>query len=283
MSNSHTSKRITGFLTIKLTSLSLALVLLGACSVYKPSITQGNILTAEQVNELKLGMTRQQVQQTLGASLLQDIFNANRWDYIYRNSGSSDSLQQRVFTVFFDENGKLNQWTGQVAPIQNEIKISEVAPQIMVQQLASSEPNTALVSPSPAQTIDLIPPPKTEVLISDAAIQGLLEEKVAKWRSAWIAKDMAAYTDHYTGNYTGSFSSRAGWLASRQRIIGDAANMLLTINNIKGFQTSPTEARVTFTQTYKSASYGDSGSKILYLQREGNRWLIVSELFTKQT
>ena len=63
--------------------------MLGGCSylssltVYKLDINQGNYVTSDQVDRLKVGQTRQQVRTLLGTPLLTDAFHANRWDYPY--------------------------------------------------------------------------------------------------------------------------------------------------------------------------------------------------------
>lgn len=93
--------------------LVFALGLLGACSVYQPNVAQGNIVTPEQLSALRQGMSRQQVQQTLGSPLLQDVFNASRWDYIYRLKKSATDIEQRTLTVFFDTSNRLTRWQTQ--------------------------------------------------------------------------------------------------------------------------------------------------------------------------
>src|SRR5688572_26287847 len=55
---------------------------LSAC-VYRMDIQQGNLLDAEQVDQLEVGMTRSQVRFLLGTPMVIDAFDANRWDYIY--------------------------------------------------------------------------------------------------------------------------------------------------------------------------------------------------------
>jgi outer membrane protein assembly factor BamE len=114
--------------SIKWALLAVVVSFVAACSIYKPDITQGNIITNEQVSELKLGMSRQQVQQILGSPLLQDTFNTNRWDYVYRFLKGNGSLEQRVMTVFFDANGKLERWSGLVAPEQKDISLKPLSP-----------------------------------------------------------------------------------------------------------------------------------------------------------
>ena len=51
---------------------------------YKMDIRQGNYLTAEMREKLKLGMTKQQVRYVLGTPMISDAFHGNRWDYPYR-------------------------------------------------------------------------------------------------------------------------------------------------------------------------------------------------------
>lgn len=84
---------------------------LTACSVpavlkpYRMEIQQGNFFTQEQVDKLKLGMTKEQVRFVLGTPLLTDVFHADRWDYVYRRQKArSDYLEERHITLFFERN-----------------------------------------------------------------------------------------------------------------------------------------------------------------------------------
>ena len=107
-------------------SIVLALAfLLGACSSvpilpgftpYKMEIQQGNFIDQDMVSRLKLGMTRDQVKFVLGTPLVSDLFHADRWDYIFsRRPVGGGAVQQRRFTVFFDDN-KLARIEGDVVP-----------------------------------------------------------------------------------------------------------------------------------------------------------------------
>ena len=51
--------------------------------IYRPTIQQGNVVKQEQVNELRPGMSKRQVKFLLGTPMLNDVFHANRWDYVY--------------------------------------------------------------------------------------------------------------------------------------------------------------------------------------------------------
>lgn len=55
---------------------------LGGC-VYRMDIQQGNYLDGHVVSQLKVGMTRSQVRYLLGTPMVEDVFDKDRWDYIY--------------------------------------------------------------------------------------------------------------------------------------------------------------------------------------------------------
>ena len=101
-------------------AVTIALVLTG-CSwfpsigVYKLDINQGNYITQDQVDKLKVGMTPQQVRLALGTPLLLDPFHASRWDYAYSFERQGRVFEQRQFTVYF-VNDKLARWEGDEAP-----------------------------------------------------------------------------------------------------------------------------------------------------------------------
>ena len=51
--------------------------------IYKLDINQGNYLSQDQVDKLKVGQTTQQVRSILGTPLITSPFRDNRWDYVY--------------------------------------------------------------------------------------------------------------------------------------------------------------------------------------------------------
>lgn len=86
---------------------------------YKIEVVQGNFVSREQVEALKPGMTRQQVREILGTSLLTDVFHVNRWDYVFTIRRQGVEAQQRRLTVFF--NGEyLDRFEGDTMPTEEE-------------------------------------------------------------------------------------------------------------------------------------------------------------------
>jgi len=82
---------------------------------YKADIQQGNWITAEQVEQLRNGMTRDQVRFLLGTPSLQDIFRDDRWDYPYYSKLGYGDEELRRFTVWFKDD-VLDRWEGDPQP-----------------------------------------------------------------------------------------------------------------------------------------------------------------------
>jgi outer membrane protein assembly factor BamE len=88
------------FLTVLLSFLFIS-----ACSipqVYKLTVQQGNIVTQEMVDELKVGMTKRQVAYVMGTPLIRSPFQQNRWDYLYTLERRDKIVKDYQVTVFFE-------------------------------------------------------------------------------------------------------------------------------------------------------------------------------------
>lgn len=80
-------------------------LMLTACSSwvnpYRPEVVQGNFVSLEQVQALRLGMPRQMVRDILGTPLVTSLFHSDRWDYAFTINRQGAEPQQRRFSVFF--------------------------------------------------------------------------------------------------------------------------------------------------------------------------------------
>jgi len=87
----------------RLAALSLAATLCGGC-VYRMDIQQGNYLEGKTVDQLAVGMTRSQVRYLLGTPMVPDLFDKDRWDYLYYfQRGRLRRPQQRHVVVYFKD------------------------------------------------------------------------------------------------------------------------------------------------------------------------------------
>ncbi len=89
------------FLLLSILSLSISCSYLPSLP-YKIDIQQGNVVTEDMVEKLRLGMTRSQVRFVLGSPLITDVFHINRWDYVYSLAPSGRLSEKRRLSIFFD-------------------------------------------------------------------------------------------------------------------------------------------------------------------------------------
>ena len=106
--------------------LSFLLTAAIACSVagcgilYKQPIYQGNLLDKAAVDQLQVGMSRQQVQVLLGTPSIADPFHHDRWDYTAtERTDRLGTVHMKNFTVWF-ENEAVTRWEGDYFPEQDK-------------------------------------------------------------------------------------------------------------------------------------------------------------------
>lgn len=90
-----------------------------ALTIYKPEVVQGNFVSKEQVAALRPGMTRLQVRDVLGTSLLTSVFHGDRWDYVFTMRRQSVEPQNFRLTVFFDGD-TMTRYEGDEMPSETE-------------------------------------------------------------------------------------------------------------------------------------------------------------------
>ena len=72
--------------------------------VYRQSIAQGNLIEQEDLDQVELGMTRNQVRFLLGTPMIDDPFHVNQWDYVYYlKLGREDATFKRWVSIFFEQ------------------------------------------------------------------------------------------------------------------------------------------------------------------------------------
>ena len=90
-------------LSLLLTVSTLAGCGIGFPGVYRINLPQGNIVDQEMVDQLKPQMTRRQVRFLLGTPIIEDTFNADRWDYVWVVRRGNENLLRSQLTVVFDD------------------------------------------------------------------------------------------------------------------------------------------------------------------------------------
>ena len=89
----------------RILTILLSFLFISACSipkVYKLTVQQGNIVTQEMIDELKVGMTKRQVAYVMGTPLIRSPYQQNRWDYLYTLERRDKVVKDYQVTVFFE-------------------------------------------------------------------------------------------------------------------------------------------------------------------------------------
>lgn len=122
----HTSRMRTFPFAIFLAIAALTLALSGCGVLYKQPIYQGNLIEKTAADQLRTGMTREEVQALLGTPSIADPFHHNRWDYVAsERTGRIGHTEIKDLTVWFDGD-TLSKWEGTYFPEQDEALVQEM-------------------------------------------------------------------------------------------------------------------------------------------------------------
>ena len=75
---------------------------------YRVLVQQGNIIDENKVDALKINMTKEQVVFLLGEPVVNNIFNKNRWDYVYYRKRDPEETQLNMVSIFFKEDNVIS-------------------------------------------------------------------------------------------------------------------------------------------------------------------------------
>ena len=125
---------------------------------YRPDMVQGNFISKEQLERLKLGMDREEVKVVLGTPLITSVMHPNRWDYVFAfKRGDTQLVEQRQVTLMFEKD-LLKKITADDLPTEYELiaEIDGIKSSSRVQRKAVAP---ELESQHPAPTVQTIPNP----------------------------------------------------------------------------------------------------------------------------
>lgn len=131
----------------------------GIVSPYKMDIVQGNVVTREQLAQLKPGMQRAQVRDILGTALLVSVFHADRWDYVFTLKQQGAAPQSRKVTVFF-KNDLVERTEADALPSEAEFVATLKSPSL---------PNSAPSLQASEESLSKYPPPSRPAATAAAA------------------------------------------------------------------------------------------------------------------
>jgi outer membrane protein assembly factor BamE len=139
----------------RFSAAALALLSLAACSSitnwtpgflrpYRPDVPQGNIVTREMYDQLRPGMSQDQVRFLLGTPLLTSLFRQDRWDYVYFLRRKNGTTQERQVVVFFKDS-RLDHFAA-----------GDLPPETLADNLILGRKPVASPKPPPSEPVPLI-------------------------------------------------------------------------------------------------------------------------------
>ena len=74
----------------------------GLFSVHKLEIQQGNALEKADIERVRAGMSKDEVQAILGTPVVEPLFQPDRWDYLFYLKAADTREVQRKVTITFE-------------------------------------------------------------------------------------------------------------------------------------------------------------------------------------
>ena len=68
---------------------------------YKIPFDQGHLIEKNKIEQLRAGLTKEQVTFLLGTPSIIDVFHQDRWDYIYFDRVKGEFSEPKTLTIFF--------------------------------------------------------------------------------------------------------------------------------------------------------------------------------------
>nr|WP_310644348.1 outer membrane protein assembly factor BamE [Limnohabitans sp.] len=123
---------------------------------YQPEVVQGNFVSREQAQALRLGMPRQAVRDILGTPLVTSVFHGDRWDYAFTIRRQGAEPQLRRFSVFF-KNDILVQIDGDPLPSEAEFA-AKIDTRVAAKKLPDLKATEADLAQFPAKPVAPVAP-----------------------------------------------------------------------------------------------------------------------------
>lgn len=98
-----------------LVAAALVLTLDGCSLIYKLPTRQGNVIDQKQIDQLQVGMTRDQVRFLMGTPVATSPFRDDRWDYVGYYRSPRGAVTDRVVSLYFSSD-KLSRMEGTTPP-----------------------------------------------------------------------------------------------------------------------------------------------------------------------
>lgn len=80
---------------------SLCLTGCGVIHPYQPNVQQGNMVSQVMIDQVHPGMSKEQVRNILGSSVLPNLFDENHWAYVYTMQRNGGQIIRKKVDIYF--------------------------------------------------------------------------------------------------------------------------------------------------------------------------------------
>lgn len=224
-----------------------------------------DFITNIDLARIKLGMSPLQVKNRLGAPMLSEKDQADRWDYVLKKGQGADE-EFVPYAVYFK-----NQKVVRMAPLTPPPAPVMDAPVADAGSVAAPEAAAGeVVAPEPSLAVG--------AEVGDAAA---INDLLNNWAAAWSSKDVQAYLGFYADTFEHGKKSKSAWENQRKARLSDKETISVTVSDVQIDVQSEALATVRFKQDYTSNRFNDSGTKVLTLSKASGSWKIQREEFVK--
>ena len=158
-------------------------------TLFRSDINQGSILDRFSINQLKVGMTKTEVQDLIGSPSVADPFHNNQWDYINHSTlYKKDNINYRL-TLIFDKNTLKNINTSKLESLppltekEQELENKRLAEEKIIAERAAKEKSEQAKSKAKSRAM--------AVKKAAAQAKALKEKQAAQAKVAAKAKAIA--------------------------------------------------------------------------------------------
>lgn len=100
------------FLKGRIALLLALVVLLSGCSLYRPNLRQGDFIDQQELDKLRPGQSKYEVQEIMGSPAMTPFFKLDQWNYTYAyldGMHRDQPLKFKTLTLYF-HHGKLESY-----------------------------------------------------------------------------------------------------------------------------------------------------------------------------
>lgn len=115
--------------------------------------------------------------------------------------------------------------------------------------------------------------------VGAVVVDSEIEKQITAWRTAWAAKDVAAYLAFYAADFQPPARlTRNQWEAQRSSRLQRPGGIRVDVSNLEIVMRGSDAAIATFRQDYAAEGLRDTSEKVLEWKKEGGAWRIVREV-----